>query len=55
MGLPLRRPEPGVKCSREATLRGQPIAKGKFDGEISEKIGRRLEARGPGRPRKDEK
>jgi hypothetical protein len=32
--------------------RGQLTANGKFARELSEKIGRRLEPRGPGRPRK---
>jgi len=45
-------PESELKLIREATQRGQLTADGKFVREISEKIGRRLELRGPGRPRK---
>lgn len=47
--------ESEIKIIREATQRGQLTANGKFVREISEKIGRRLELRGPGRPRKDKK
>ena len=43
------------KLIREATQRGQLTANGKFTREILEKIGRRLELRGPGRPMKEEK
>ena len=45
-------PESEIKLIREATQRGQLTANGKFVREISEKIGRRLELRGPGRPKK---
>lgn len=48
-------PEAELKLIREATQRGQLTANGKFARELSEKIGRSLELRGPGRPRKDEK
>lgn len=48
-------PEAESKLIREATQRGQLTANGKFARELSEKIGRRLEPRGPGRPRKGEK
>ena len=48
-------PESELKLIREATQRGQFTANGKFVREISEKIGHRLELRGPGRPRKSEK
>ena len=37
---------------REAIQRGQLTANKKFAKEISKKVGRRLELRGPGRPRK---
>ena len=43
------------KLIREATQRGQLTADRKFEREISEKIGRRLESRGPGRPKKNRK
>ncbi len=48
-------PESEWKLIREATQRGQLTANGKFAREISEKVGRCLELRGPGRPRKEEK
>lgn len=48
-------PKKELKLIREATQRGKLTANGKFVREISEKIGRRLELRGPGRPRKDVK
>jgi putative transposase len=44
-------PETEWKLMREAAQRSQLTADGKFVMEISEKIGRRLEIRGPGRPR----
>ena len=47
-------PESELKLIRETTQRGQLTANGKFVREISEKIGHRLELRGPGRPRKSE-
>ena len=48
-------PDSEIKLIREAAQRGQLTANGKFAREISEKIGRRLELRGPGRPKKDKK
>jgi putative transposase len=48
-------PENEWKLIREATQRGQLTADRKFERDISEKLGRRLESRGPGRPRKCEK
>ncbi len=43
------------KLIREATQRGQLISGKKFTREISEKWGRRIELRGPGRPKKGKK
>jgi putative transposase len=40
---------------REATQRGQLTASQKFEKEVSEKLGRRIELRGPGRPKKNKK
>ena len=48
-------PEGEWKLIREATQRGQLAGSGKFVDEISDKLGRRLEPRGPGRPRKEGK
>ncbi|MBA3015591.1 MAG: transposase [Desulfobulbaceae bacterium] len=48
-------PDTEWKLIREATQRGQLTANRKFIREISVKVGRRLELRGPGRPRKEEK
>ena len=48
-------PEVELKLIREAAQRGQLTANRKFVSELSERIGRRLELRGPGRPRKEEK
>lgn len=45
-------PDTEWRLIREATQRGQLTANGPFAREISEKLGRRLELRGPGRPRK---
>ena len=44
-------PESESKLIREAVQRGQLTANRKFSREISEKLGRRVELRGPGRPR----
>lgn len=46
-------PEWELQRIREAVQRGQLIANGSFAQELSEKLGRRLEPRGPGRPRRD--
>ena len=46
-------PESEWKLIREATQRGQLTANINFVREISTRIGRRLELRGPGRPRKE--
>jgi len=46
-------PEQEWKLIREATQRGQLTADRKFEREISEKLGLRLEMRGPGRPKKE--
>ncbi len=48
-------PEYEWKLIREATQRGQLTANMNFTREISKKVGRRLELRGPGRPKKREK
>jgi putative transposase len=48
-------PEEEWKLIREATQRGQLVSGKKFTREISEKLGRRIELRGPGRPKKDKK
>ncbi|MHB1349285.1 MAG: transposase [Desulfobulbaceae bacterium] len=48
-------PEGEWKLIREATQRGQLAGNGKFVDEISTKLGRRLDPRGPGRPRMEEK
>ena len=45
-------PEQELQRIREAVQRGQLMASGSFAQELSEKLGRRLEPRGPGRPRK---
>ena len=45
-------PEGELKLIREAVQRGQLTADRMFMREISQKIGRRLELRGPGRPKK---
>ena len=45
-------PEAELKLIREATQRGQMVADVTTAKELSEKFGRRLELRGPGRPRK---
>ena len=45
-------PEQELQRIREAVQRGQLMASGTFAQELSEKLGRRLEPRGPGRPRK---
>lgn len=47
-------PENEWRLIREATQRGQLTADQKIAQDISEKLGRRLELRGPGRPRKHE-
>jgi putative transposase len=46
-------PEEEWKLIQEAAQRGQLTANRKFARMISEKIGRRIELRGPGRPRKN--
>jgi putative transposase len=46
-------PEWELQRIREAVQRDQLIANGAFAQELSQKLGRRLEPRGPGRPRKD--
>lgn len=46
-------PESEWRLIREATQRGQLTAHKRFAEELSEKYGRRLVQRGPGRPRKD--
>ena len=46
-------PEQELQRIREAVQRGQLMASGTFAKELSEKLGRRLQPRGPGRPRKD--
>ena len=48
-------PEAELTLIRETIQRGQLTAGAKFAGEISEKIGRRMELRGPGRPKKAKK
>ena len=48
-------PEGEWKLIREATQRGQLTADKKFEQEIFEKLGRRIELRGPGRPKKSKK
>lgn len=48
-------PEGEWKLIREATQRGQLAGSGRFVDEISDKLDRRLETRGPGRPRKESK
>jgi len=48
-------PENEWKLIRDATQRGQLTANRRFAREISEKLGRRLELRGPGRPKKNGK
>lgn len=45
-------PESEWQRIRQATQRGQLTATERFAEELSEKLGRRLELRGPGRPRK---
>lgn len=45
-------PEQELKQMREAVQRGQLTANRHFAGQVSEKYGRRVECRGPGRPRK---
>ena len=45
-------PATELKLIREAAASGHPTASGSFVEEIEKKIGRRLELRGPGRPRK---
>ncbi len=45
-------PEYEIKLIREATQRGQLTANSRFANEISDKLGRRIELRGPGRPKK---
>ncbi len=45
-------PEYEIKLIREATQRGKLTANSRFIHEISQKLGRRLELRGPGRPKK---
>lgn len=46
-------PESEWKLIREATQRGQLTANMQFAREISKMVGRRLELRGPGRPKKE--
>ena len=48
-------PDGEWKLIREATQRGQLTANSKFEKEISRKLGRRIELRGPGRPKKNKK
>lgn len=48
-------PDSEIKLIREAAQRGQLTGGSKFVDEISKKIGHRVELRGQGRPRKDEK
>jgi putative transposase len=48
-------PEGEWKLIREASQRGQLTANVKFEKEISKKLGRRIELRGPGRPKKNKK
>ncbi len=48
-------PEGEWKLIREASQRGQLTANVKFEKEISKKLGRRVELRGPGRPKKNKK
>ena len=48
-------PESEWQRIRQATQRGQLTATERFAEELSEKFGRRLELRGPGRPRKGSK
>jgi len=40
---------------REVTQLGQLVSGKKFTREISERLGRRIELRGSGRPKKDKK
>jgi len=47
-------PENELQLIREATQRGELTGNRMFEREISEKLGRRIELRGPGRPRKSE-
>jgi putative transposase len=48
-------PEGEWKLIREATQRGQLAGSRTFVDEISDKLDRRLETRGPGLPRKEKK
>jgi len=48
-------PDGEWRLMREATQRGQLTASQKFEKEVSEKLGRRIELRGPGRPKKNKK
>jgi putative transposase len=48
-------PEGEWKLIREATQRGQLTANRKYELEISKKLGRRIELRGPGRPQENKK
>lgn len=48
-------PEEELKLIRDATQRGQLTGGAKFTDQISEKLGRRIELRGPGRPKKTKK
>ncbi len=48
-------PENEWQLIRAATQRGQLTANRKFEQEISKKLGRRIESRGPGRPKKNKK
>ncbi len=48
-------PEDEWKLIREATQRGQLTGGKKFTQEIAQKLGLRMELRGPGRPKKDKK
>ena len=48
-------PEGEWKLIREATQRGQLTANRKFEKEISKKLSRRVQLRGPGRPKKNKK
>ena len=46
-------PDSELQRIREGVQRGQLIADASFAQELSDKLGRRLELRGPGRPRKE--
>jgi len=48
-------PEGEWELIRSATQRGQLTGESKFYDQVAERLGQRIEARKPGRPRKDAK